>query len=281
MSLSTILSNYSYLADLIVNAVRKFKEDNPNDEPFFMIKCYKKSRISDADLNPNWRIRRETTTKRVINEDLLVEDISIKKRHIKKTTTRRVEKNSADSAFNVRRGKPIKEFIEVIDEEIITKTIQPEKLEYNLTFVDHEPYNIESVLLHKEVLTHSVGKYWSKDHEDSALVSINDPEGLNLIKSGDLDSAHVVANRVFKDTSKPLIMSDVCDVEEYPSTIKQMTVINAALKYLDNQKNLNKMKRKITPILNDLIDNWDEILSEYGLFNGIAQALSDIKEDYT
>lgn len=276
MSISTMLSSYSYLADLIVSAVTQFKEKYPNEEPFFMIKCYRKNKISKADSDPDWRIRREDEKHQSYKEDLNVKKVYVTRETVKQTKVRKVRVEHEGTEFDVKQSKILRKYEEILDVETVTRTTEPENISYNLTFIDHEPYPIESILMSQQIIRHNVGKYWSNQKEDSALIAINDPKELQLIKEGNLDMAHQIATR----STSVIKMKDIIDVSRYPKEIHELSVNEVAIRYLDNQEKLNKMSKKIRPLMIDLVVDWDDIKKEHGLINGITEALHEIHDKF-
>jgi len=276
MSLSTVLSNYTFLADLIVSSVSKFKEKYPNEEPFFMIKCYRKNKVSKADLNPNWRIRRQDEFRNEMKENIDIKKTEVTKQTIKKTNIRKVQLLDERTHMDVKQSKILRKYEEVVDTEILTRTYEPKDIEYNFTFIDHEPYPIESILMSQELIRHNVGKYWSTRQEEKGLIAINDPDELNLIRGGNLDVAYSVANRI----KSGFRVKDIINASSYPKDISELNLDDVISKYYNLQKSLNRINKKLKPLMNDLIEDWDEMLVENGLLESILESIKQLHDKY-
>jgi len=297
--------NSKIVLSLINLSYSKFKEVNPNEEPFWKISCFKKIRrpiIHDkSELSMNWR---QIESK---NGDVKVSEIKEIK-NIKQTRTRSVTKSqeirrwAADNDFKAKtvRGKPTitneTTTFEDISETYISD-INSRQIDVRIQYDQPDEVNIIKVSEEFKLIQEKIEILGI--HINDTIITNKD---LNMINIKDIiDESRVEINRLrdrvnFLENQSLTLMTQIHEIELEKKELrnreidfsklnnvikKNWTVMEVIDKYAEIQTKLNEAKQSINNTLKKHTKlKYDELLKANGFIGSLKYIIQYFDSQY-
>lgn len=301
-------NNSKIIMSLINRSYEKFKEQYPNEEPFWKISCFKKINrtkiVNKSDLDMNWRqieTNNESKTSPVINE---IKECRIKKETRVRTITKSQENrtwNSADTQNpRVIKGKPI------ITNDVITIThtdetylsdAHPMNIDINMKYDDPSYLTVHVLSEEFKVIEEKIA-VWGKEMK-GMIISSGDGQLVGLAKKIEMhmDEMNQLKNKIMEleqrnsdyqalihqfQLEKEELKTKEVNFDRLNKVIKKnWTVGEVITKYAETQEKLNEAKMSVTNTLKKHSRlNITDLYKKYGFIGSFKHVVQYFDSEY-